>query len=297
MRFLFYAVASMTYLEYLMLFRCGILWRKRDLPSYLGPSPAVLISLALYLVLNFVTLFALTVMFLRSLWSLCTNVTTIESWEIERHKTLLRRSRALGGYLEGSDGSRIRIARQEFPYDVGIWKNITQGMHGGPIFWLWPLTAISPVASGLSFEVNEFEDPWVTWPPPDPDRVARKPVFASTDNAFTHQDSGVSNKDHLDAFRQRQQEDLKRYQVVEPPAYRRKPFHQRYKEPESDKTNKEDQCLNSLAMEGEEAWRNSEGDRLNDFGVDEDVEFYDEDDVPLAELLSRRGAERSRLPT
>lgn len=46
--------------------------------------------------------------------------------------------------------------------------------------------------------------------------------------------------------------------------------------------------------EGEEAWRNSEGERLKDFGVDEDVEFYDEqedeDDVPLGELLARKRA-------
>ena len=126
-------------------------------PQYLGPSPPVLISLALFLVLNFVTLFALAVMLLRSLWSLCTNITTIESWEIERHKTLLRRSRALGGYLEGSDGSRIRIRKQEFPYDIGIWKNITQGMCGGPLSWFWPLAATSPATSGLLFEVNDFE--------------------------------------------------------------------------------------------------------------------------------------------
>ena len=42
--------------------------------------------------------------------------------------------------------------------------------------------------------------------------------------------------------------------------------------------------------EGEESWRNSEGERLKDFGVDEDAEFYDEDDIPLAELLRRRRA-------
>lgn len=66
--------------------------------------------------------------------------------------------------------------------------------------------------------------------------------------------------------------------------------------------------------DGEEAWRNSEGERLQDFGVDEEVEFYDEptvvaggatevsgysagyydggedddDDVPLSELLERK---------
>lgn len=40
--------------------------------------------------------------------------------------------------------------------------------------------------------------------------------------------------------------------------------------------------------EGEEAWRNKEGERLADFGVDEVADFYDEDDVPLAELIRRR---------
>lgn len=44
----------------------------------------------------------------------------------------------------------------------------------------------------------------------------------------------------------------------------------------------------SLSSEGEEGWRNSEGDRLQDFGVDEDADFYDEDNIPLAELLRRR---------
>lgn len=43
---------------------------------------------------------------------------------------------------------------------------------------------------------------------------------------------------------------------------------------------------------GEEGWRNSDGDRLRDFGVDEDAEFYDEDDIPLAELLKRRKADK-----
>ena len=41
---------------------------------------------------------------------------------------------------------------------------------------------------------------------------------------------------------------------------------------------------------GEEGWRNKEGERLADFGVDEVADFYDEDDVPLAELLRRRKA-------
>lgn len=42
-------------------------------------------------------------------------------------------------------------------------------------------------------------------------------------------------------------------------------------------------------FDGEPGWTNSEGDRLRDFGVDEDVEDDDED-VPLGELLRRRKA-------
>ena len=44
---------------------------------------------------------------------------------------------------------------------------------------------------------------------------------------------------------------------------------------------------------GEEGWRNKEGERLADFGVDEVVDFYDEDDVPLAELVKRKKAEKA----
>lgn len=58
------------------------------------------------------------------------NTTTIESWEIERHETLVRRARVLGGYLEGPAGKRIQIKKQEFPYDIGFWSNIKNGMGG-----------------------------------------------------------------------------------------------------------------------------------------------------------------------
>lgn len=40
-------------------------------------------------------------------------------------------------------------------------------------------------------------------------------------------------------------------------------------------------------------WRNKEGSRLADFGLDEDAEFYDEEnDLPLAEIMRRRKDER-----
>jgi hypothetical protein len=70
----------------------------------------------------------LAILLIRSLWSLVSNTFTIEGWEQERHDTLLRRSRVFGGWLDGPDGTRIRIERQEYPYDIGLWSNIVQGM-------------------------------------------------------------------------------------------------------------------------------------------------------------------------
>jgi len=85
------------------------------------------------------------------------NTTTIEGWEIERHETLVRRARVLGGYLNGPDATRIRIVKQEFPYDIGIHANLVQGMGGHLHTWLWPFAPSPSVESGLSFPENGFE--------------------------------------------------------------------------------------------------------------------------------------------
>ncbi|TKA67635.1 hypothetical protein B0A49_07736 [Cryomyces minteri] len=247
------------------------------------------------MVVNSFTLFALSILLARSVWCLAVNTTTIEGWEIERHEAVLRRSRYLGGYLDGPDGMRVKIVRQEFPYDIGIWSNIKQGMGTRNVFaWLWPFAASPSVESGLRFEVNGFEDPDTTWPPPDPDRMPRVRRHFDPDTAFMHGDTEV------EAFRQRQAEDLKRYAQPQGTTHRRLPFHKRFSDPKMvsghgvEDVGEEDfsDCINEVEgdeeEEGEEAWRNSEGERLGDFGVDEDAEFYDEDDIPLAELIRRR---------
>ena len=65
---------------------------------------------------------------MRVVWCLGANTTTIEGWEIERHNALLRRARALGGYLTGPNGIQVKVVKQEFPYDIGIWRNFVQSM-------------------------------------------------------------------------------------------------------------------------------------------------------------------------
>lgn len=306
LRFLFYTTIGLSLLQSFLFTRLAHLWSNRDLPSYLGPSFLQLAHLFTTLITNSITLFVLGILFLRNIWCLSVNTTTIEGWEIERHKTLLRRARHFGGYLSTPDGSQIRIKRQEFPYDIGIWSNIAQGMGShNPLTWLNPLAATPSLTSGLAFPTNGFEDASTTWPPPDPDRSYRRRA-AEDGPAFTFRDAQLGREDTLAAFRARQAEDAVR---------RRKPFVQRLEASRdagrdeheyaydhdadadadadssaelSDANSTED----SKHPEGEESWRNSEGERLQDFGVDEDVEFYDEqeDDIPLSELLARRQA-------
>lgn len=106
---------------------------------------------------NSMTLFGVGLLLLRNIWSLASNVTTIEGWEIERHEALLRRAKRKGGYLDGPVGVRIRLTRQEYPYDIGVFNNIAQGLTGSPLFWLLPFAPTPSTESGLDFETNGFD--------------------------------------------------------------------------------------------------------------------------------------------
>lgn len=132
-------------------------------------------------------------------------------------------------------------------------------------------------------------DPSLSWPPPDPDRMPRSSNQPPFEQPFVYDEDLSTDSNNVDTFRRRQQEDLKRYDGGATTSIRRRPFHERYKsrhdrdEPSASQPAETDDLGSS-----EEGWRDSEGDRLDDFGVDEHVEMYDEDDIPLAELLRKR---------
>ena len=90
------------------------------------------------------------------------NITTIEDWEIDRHETLLRRAKAMGGYLDGPDGMQVRIKRQEFPFDIGIWSNVKQGMGTGNVC-VCELPSLFPPANLCRFLPGSgpFPRPWI----------------------------------------------------------------------------------------------------------------------------------------
>ncbi|RHZ60854.1 Palmitoyltransferase [Aspergillus turcosus] len=281
---------GMGYLETLLFERASIVWTSRHLPSYLGPSLGQLVHLFILFVVNSLTWLALFILLLRSLWSLAFNTTTIESWEIERHETLLRRARHFGGYLSGPGGIQVQIRKQEFPYDIGIWSNIKAGMGGSAnvLSWFWPFAATPDRSTGLDFEVNGFEDPNLSWPPPDPDRIpfpAKRQdlsaAIAAADASYHRAVQARNIQRSNDASRSEGDHGVKR----------RKRFHDRFDENKTTERNSESESGLSddgEAQDGEEGWKNSEGDRLRDFGVDEEVEFYDEEDIPLGILMQRR---------
>jgi palmitoyltransferase len=269
---------------------------KTDRFQYLGPNAGQLVHLFILAMTNSFTLFMLSAMLIRTIWGLGGNVTTIESWEIARHRKLLRRARAFGGYLDGPDGVKVKIERHEFPYDIGIWANIKQGMDSGNIpGWLWPFVS-TPSSSGLEFEVNGFDEPFHSWPPPDPDRIPRLQRSFDGGQAFIYQQTPLSDYEEIEAFKKRQQDDLERRES-NTGVVRRKPFHDRHGSQfhgkQSDAASDEDSS-EAQSDSGEEGWRSPEGDRLRDYGVDEDAEFYDQDDIPLSELLRRRRGEQSQ---
>ena len=145
-------------------------------------------------------------------------------------------------------------------------------------------------------------DPSVSWPPPDPDRISMPERHADPDDGLKYRTQDF-DRGEIDAFRKRQREDLKRWEGTDNNVYRRQPFYQRYTSSISvdhaNDNNEDDESEKASIASGEESWRNSEGERLEDFGVDADVEFYDEDDddVPIAELIARRKAQSaSRFP-
>jgi len=276
-RFVLYAVVSMSILTYHLFIRASALWSNRNLPAYLGPPIWAMAHLFVLILVNSVTLFALSILFVRAVYSLAINTTMIESWEIERHEALVERARKTGGWVYGNGGQKVRIEHQEFPYDIGIWKNLVQGMGTSNVLaWFLPFGGGPSIENAAEYEVNGFEDESKAWPPPDPDKLPR--VKRKVD-----EEVDVGAVGDVAAFRRRQREDYKRKREQEnsPPRMGKLVLDDEQDEYESEVEE---------GIDGEEGWTNAEGDRLRDFGVDEDADLLAEDDIPLGELLRRRKA-------
>jgi palmitoyltransferase len=149
--------------------------------------------------------------------------------------------------------------------------------------WNLRLTDLKVRHKASSLNISDPDpDPSIGWPPPDPDRIPRAPRSYDKNGAFLHE---MKSSIDVEKFRKRQAEDLIRWDK-KGSIRRRQPFHKRYTE---DAIRDNDTSTPNLYVsgtgEGEESWRDCEGQRLRDFGLDEEAEFYDDDEVPLAELI------------
>lgn len=275
LRFLVYANLSLLALSYLIYLRFAALWDARKWPSYLGPSLPALIHLTILGLVCFVTEVALGLMLATTVKGWALNMTTIEDWEVERHERAFER-----GWFDNDD--RVLPEKVEFPYDVGFFANMTQAM-GTQNFLLWffPFAgapAVSPDAkgSGWEYEEDEVNDRKGMWPPPDPSRRDWRPVNLDAEGAMPVYSSPEERRE---AFRLRQEADLQRWE--------------RQRQGILAELEEIDDCEGDVPVEkGRLGWRDSDGNTLGDYGVDERVEATlidnDDDDIPLGELVRRR---------
>ena len=324
LRFLVYTNIALWYLAALLWRRILAIWADRHLPAYLGPSVGSLIGLTALALANAGTSLALGILLYTTVKGWVFNSTMIEDWEVERHEAVLARindddeeeddededagarRRARDRDFWGDDGVALRatLERIEYPYDLGFFSNMAQAMGTrNPLRWFLPVFGGGPSisnetpgkGSGWEWEENGFNDLPGLWPPPDPEKMrqARRGGWPGAAQAREERYDAYQTAEEVKAaFTKRQEEDLlRRQRALAQQASQRPGLIAELEELGDEGDN--------LGGEGYEQvtrplWTNSDGDRLWDYGVDEDVEeevmptSVDDEDVPLAELIRRR---------
>ena len=118
--------------------------------------------------------------------------------------------------------------------------------------------------------------------------MLRSKIHKSYDKDFTYGDEPALDVERVSAFRRRQQGGFDRLEHGSSGTILRRrvdSVRNRY-----DNLHGPQQPDIDDAGQDKEGWRDSDGDRLDDFGVDENAEVFDEDNVPLAELIRKRQA-------
>ncbi|CAK7562933.1 MAG: Palmitoyltransferase [Sporothrix epigloea] len=320
-RFIVYTNISLWMLAYLLSRRFYSLYAQRYLPAYLGPTLPQLIHLTILGLVCGGTTLALSIMLYTTVQSWMFNTTMIEGWEIERHEAVVDRysSTSSDGSWWGDDEEdddddeeddsnereerRLRKAvalrmRIEFPYDLGIFNNMAQAMGtSNVLLWFLPFAGGPKIAtasgsSGLGWDwpENGFNDRTGMWPPPDPEKLrhaaaqGRWPAAAAAISGQGSSTALVSGNDEHErqwgtpeeekaAFYARQQADFRRRRTKIAGPVGRIDLDDIFEQ----------------GMDGEPGWTNSDGDRLRDYGVDEEAE--NDEDVPIALLLQRQNAQ------
>lgn len=296
LRFLVWTNITLWTLGSLVWQRFRALWAERLLPAYLGPSLPALIALSIVALVCFFTSLALGIMLATTVKTWLFNRTMIEGWEQDRHEVIVDRAGRDFWDMTGPDGEKIRFERTEFPYDIGFYANMSQAMGSrNPLLWFFPFAGgpkVGPNGQGVGWEWEEngFNHSEGMWPPPDPDKIrsaSRAWPAAKRDYAEELRELDLSPDEQKAAFRQRQEHDIRRRnklmaELEEVDDYEIIDDEEHYDD---------DDAGREIGYDGTPGWMNSDGERLRDYGVDEDDDDDDmaeDDDVPLAEIIRRR---------
>ena len=114
--------------------------------------------------------------------------------------------------------------------------------------------------------------------------MPRKIRPAGMEGAFLETLDGQADAERVQAFRSRQDADLARLGIAHGLSRRR---NSRW-DGGNVAHDSGDDCEPDSKTPLSGSWRNAEGDRLEDYGVDEDVDLEHEDDVPLGRLLEKK---------
>lgn len=299
LRFLVFANLALWMMGYLLFQRFRAIWDSRYMPAYLGPSLPALICLAVLALVGFVTTVALGIMLVTTMKSWIFNQTMIEGWELDRHEAIAERGGRDWWDVEGADGEKIRFERIEFPYDIGFFSNMAQAMGTSNfLLWLNPLAGSPEVGkdgkgSGWIWEENGFNRKMGMWPPPDPEKIRRAarawPAARRDYAAELNELEEQSPEEQKEAFRQRQEADMRRTRRMVAELEEVEDYEgtdqEEDEEPDGVGAPAGADSFNHPAGLG---WANGDGERLRDYGVDEDSDDGLEDDVPLAEIVRRR---------
>ncbi|KAL2184417.1 zf-DHHC-domain-containing protein [Thermothelomyces heterothallicus CBS 203.75] len=327
LRFLLYANVALWYLGALLWRRAAAVWADRRLPAYLGPSLASLAGLTVLALADAATALPLGLLLVTTVRGWVFNTTLIEDWEVERHEALVSRMAAASDgdadpasssssssslSFWGDDDAAVRdaLARVEFPYDLGVFANMAQAMGTRNVLrWFLPVFGGGPVVNnetpgkgvGWEWEENGFNDLPGLWPPPDPEKMrqARRGPWpgaaaADQDRRAEAWDAYQTPEEIKAAFARRQREDqLRRERARALQAGQRSGIIAELEELGGDHGG-DRRRSDGYGVVGQPSWTNAEGDRLWDYGVDEEVEEdimpsrADDENVPLAELIRRR---------
>ena len=117
---------------------------------------------------------------------------------------------------------------------------------------------------------------------------AQRNLEAKRGQDFTFADGKSNTDDYIEAFKQRQQEDMLRRRRMTPMV----------KGPAADcgglpGEDDDDEVVEATNV-GIHGWQNAEGESLGDYGVDDVDENSNDEDVPLSQVVARRKAQAGR---